>query len=658
MVSTLAVAIASFGILVLAYCTYGRFLARRIFMLDPQRPTPAYTRRDNIDFVPTPAPVLFGHHFASIAGLGPILGPALAVIWGWLPALLWVVFGCVFIGAVHDLGSLVVSLRFRGRSIGDVCRELIGPRSRLLFLLVIFFAMALAMGAFVNAISSLFVDYNPDAILPSAGLMVVAVCVGLALYKFEWPLWPVTLVALVVFAGLIVWGEAQPITTHDYFVSDRTWQLIETGRRAGDTFEMADPSSPSAPPGIRSPYGAVAESEYLQDIGERQAADEVRAASHKAQLLWVGLLLLYGFVASVLPVWLLLQPRDYINSFQLYFAMAALLLGILLSPMAGSRLAEIHAEAVRYPGEHYTMPEGVVRPLFPFLFVTVACGAVSGFHSLVSSGTTVRQLRSEKDALPIGFGAMLTEGALAVLVILACVAGLGSEAWGPQGTYTSWEGMSRGLAPQLNAVVRGGAQFLALMGIPVAYGQTLLAVTVVAFALTTLDSATRLLRFNVEDIFRSVGLHRLANRYVASTVAVAGIAVFALAPGGRALWTLFGTANQLLAALALLTVSLFLYMLGRQVLYTLIPMMFMLTTTIAAMLLEIQANARSGEWSLLVASVAILAMSLWLLGEACASFLRMRRGVLPPVAADLSQQDGRQPPAALAQSASEAASSR
>ncbi len=198
-------AFAAFGV---AYVTYGRFLARRIYRLDGNRTTPSHTREDGIDFVPTRVPILFGHHFASIAGLGPILGPAIAVIWGWVPAVLWVVFGCIFIGAVHDLGALTVSLRFQGRTIGDICRDLMGPRARLLALLIIFFLMSLAMGAFVITISSLFISFNPDAIIPSVGLMVIALVFGIAVYKFRVGLALVTVIALVSFAGVIFWASS------------------------------------------------------------------------------------------------------------------------------------------------------------------------------------------------------------------------------------------------------------------------------------------------------------------------------------------------------------------------------------------------------------------------------------------------------------------
>jgi carbon starvation protein len=256
---------------------------------------------------------------------------------------------------------------------------------------------------------------------------------------------------------------------------------------------------------------------------------------------------------------------------------------------------------------------------------------VSGFHSLVSSGTTVRQLNRETDARPIGYGAMLTEGALAILVIMACVAGLGAPAWGSGGIYATWSGIGKGgLAAQLSAVVQGGGNFLSQLGIPPHFGQTLLAVTIVAFAMTTLDSATRLLRFNVEEICRSVKLDVLANRYFASLVAVAGIAFFGLVPAGKVLWTLFGTTNQLLAGLTLLTISVFLYKLRRPVVYTLLPMVVMLLMSIWAMVWTLinfwQNDELPWRGALIAVSSIVLAMSLWLIVEALLSFARGRDG--------------------------------
>lgn len=617
------VVMVSLAALVVAYHTYGRFLAQRVFRFDPGRATPSHTLTDGIDYVPTRTPVLFGHHFASIAGLGPILGPAIAVIWGWLPAILWVVLGSIFIGAVHDLGALAVSLRYQGRSIGEVARGVMGPRARLLALLIIFFLMSLAMGAFCNTLADLFLNYNPDAIIPSFGLMVVAVCFGLAVYKLRAPLGLTTVVALCVFAGLILWGVEQPVPTYAWFASPET--------RAALSAAPTDAAAAGGGPAFELPRGAVSAKEYLAAVGKRAAVDDLGSiktpgsALWRANYAWIAALLAYAFFASILPVWLLLQPRDYINSFQLYFALFTMFAGLVIAWIVGAPENRIEAAMIRTD-----VPDA--PPIFPFLFVTIACGAVSGFHSLVSSGTTVKQLNRESDALPIGYGAMLTEAALAVLVIVACVAGLNASEWSAGGTYASWKGISGGgLAVQLRAMFHGGAAFLAHLGIPERIGRTLLAVTVVAFALTTLDSATRLLRFNVEEIVRSLGLVKLANRYFASLVAVSGIAFFAVVPAGKVLWLLFGTSNQLLAGLTLLTVSVFLYQLSRPVLYTLVPMVLMLAVSMWAMAAKIPDFLNSTDmppwqrYSLTGVTVVVLAMSLWLMVEGILAFARGRR---------------------------------
>ena len=592
----------AFVALGLGYLTYGRFLARRLFRLDANRTVPSHELEDGIDYVPTRKVILFGHHFASIAGLGPILGPAIAVIWGWVPAVIWIVLGSIFAGAVHDLGALTVSMRHKGRSIGDVSQDLIGARARLLFLFIIFFLMSLAMGAFVNAISSLFVVFRPDAIVPSLGLMVVAIAMGICVYKLRFPLGPVTLIALLVFGGLIALGVEIPIPTHEWAVSTETRAVLQQARDAQDE-------------DFPAPYGAAAAKEHLKKAHLDSAVADVDRAVGVAKRGWIYALLAYGFLASVLPVWLLLQPRDYINSFQLYAALLLMATGLVVAAATGSDVATINAAPFRHVDD---------APLvLPFLLVTIACGAVSGFHSLVASGTTVRQINSETDALPIGYGAMLTEGVLAILVVMACVAGLGASAWQAGGLYSSWGGVKGGgLGTQLQAVVTGGANFVDQVGIPASYGQAFLAVTITAFALTTLDSATRLLRFNVEELFKSVGLGILANRYLASLIAVGGIAYFGLSDAGVKLWTLFGTTNQLLAGLTLLTVSLFLYKLGRNMYFTLIPMALMLLVSVGAMLMSIYSylNAEETPWELLWVTIVILGMAIWMVIEAILSF--------------------------------------
>ena len=344
-----------------AYFTYGRFIARRVYRLDPNRVTPAHSMRDGIDYVPARIPILFGHHFASIAGLGPILGPAIAVIWGWGPAVIWIVIGSIFIGAVHDLGALTVSLRYKGRSIGEVCHHLMGDRARILALLIIFFMMSLAMGAFCNAISNLFVNFHPDAIIPSFGLMVVAVGVGLAIYKLRFPLWAVTIVALLLFTGLIFWGVEQPICTYQWLINSESRAALEEAKESPD-----EPGVPA----FKLPYGAVAAEARLRAIGDTPAADDVAKAVPKAKLGWIVILLGYGFLASVLPVWLLLQPRDYINSFQLYFVLTTMMLGIVVAGLTGA--AANHIDAPMFQADVADAPG-----ILPFLFVTVACAGRS-----------------------------------------------------------------------------------------------------------------------------------------------------------------------------------------------------------------------------------------------------------------------------------------
>lgn len=636
------VTVLCFIAFVVAYFTYGRFLAAKVFRLDSSRPTPAYTREDGVDFVPTPASVLFGHHFASIAGLGPILGPALAVNWGWAPAVLWVVFGCIFVGAVHDLGAMAVSLRYQGRSIGDLCKELLGARARVLFLLIIFFAMSLAMGAFVNAIGNLFVDLNPDAVIPSAGLMLVAMAFGVYVYRMNGDLTKATVVSLVLFGGLILWGSAQPIRSYEWFASAETAKILAEGRAVADQAKQA--AAPSggraesakvdsaavAAAGIPLPYGADQAAAYLAAKGDAAAQADLKQSVAAVKFWWIMALLAYGFLASVLPVWLLLQPRDYINSFQLYFALGALLLGVVVAGVTGHSTSHIQAEAFRTPAGGESMP------VYPFLFITIACGAVSGFHCLVSSGTTARQIKSEGDALPVGFGGMLVEGALAILVIMACVAGLGAEAWGPSGVYADFTSMNK-LSTALNAVVRGGANYLALLGVPLGFGASFLAVTIAAFALTTLDSATRLLRFNVEELFISIGLPKLAERNLCSLIAVVGIGAFGFL-SGKELWNMFGTINQLLAGLTLLATTVFLYHLNRPILFTAVPMVLMLGTTATAMTYQLVGYFKSNNYPLALVSISLIILTVWMVVEAVNAFRGGRRDLgldaPPAVAAD------------------------
>lgn len=543
-------------VLGLAYRWYGTFLAKQVFRLNDDDPTPAHTQRDDMDYVPTPVPVLFGHHFASIAGLGPLLGPAIAVIWGWLPALLWIVIGSIFVGAVHDMGCLVASVRNRARSIADVTADVIGHRARILFLLFAILALSLAMGVFVVNISVLFSPgagsaeggHVPQAVLPSVALILIALVVGVAHYRLRMALAPVTTVAAI--ASLIfVWVGAQvPIT----------------------------------------------------DIGGVTLTPER----------WTYALMAYAFTASVLPVWLLLQPRDYVNSFQLYLGMLLLFVGTIVGNPC------ITAPAVNTSATP-------LQPLFPMLFITVACGAVSGFHALVASGTTSKQLARESHAKPIAFGGMLTEGLLATLALIGVSAGLGSFAeWSTR--YADWKMAG---THALANFVHGAGVIVALSGVPLELAKVFVATVAVGFALTTLDSGTRLIRYNIQELGGAWRVSVLQQPVIATAIAVGFIGGFALMrspdpvtgqlkPLGSILWQLFGTSNQLLAGLSLLVVSLYLHALGRPAVYTAAPMAFMLVVTVSTLVWSMSGFWKQGNWLLLGIAGVILVLALWLVKEA------------------------------------------
>ncbi|HUU84489.1 MAG TPA: carbon starvation protein A [Phycisphaerae bacterium] len=611
---------------IVAYRLYGRYISRRILGLDPARRTPAHERQDGVDFVPTHPAILFGHHFASIAGLGPIVGPAIAVFWGWLPAVLWCVFGSIFIGAVHDLSTLYISLRHQGRTIGDLTNDIIGARARVLFLIIIFFLLALAMGVFALLMAKLFVNLSPQAVTPTFSLILIAVVIGLLVYKLRWRLGRVTLIGLGLMFIVLAIGLEVPVSLYKAYVGDEVKRFIAT---------TDDPEFPRVH-GIAATRAAPT-AQYFEDRAEQHPeyagyADQVHRAEDSARKTWTYTLLVYAFVASVLPVWLLLQPRDYINSYQLYIGLAVLMLGLIVWRPA------IVVDPIR-SGEAIAGAD----PIWPFLFITIACGAVSGFHNLVSSGTTVRQIRSERDAPVIAYGAMLTEGFLAVLVVLACVAGLGRE--GFDSFYSNWQTAS---TSGLGAFLQGAGlvisrPFVWLAG-PlgttedgvIIFCQSFIAVVVVSFAMTTLDSGTRLLRFNVENIGKVAHLPPLRNRYFASLIAVVAIGFFALLklggkPVGMALWQLFGTTNQLLAAIGLLVVSVYLFSKRKPIIYTLLPMIGMLFMVLWAMCRKLtafydgwQAEGDWGHASLFFVGLVLMLLTIWLVFEA-AAFARWHR---------------------------------
>ncbi|MEZ6188273.1 MAG: carbon starvation protein A [Planctomycetota bacterium] len=556
-----ALGLAAFA---LAYRVYSRYLALRIFGVDPHRRTPAHEKQDGVDYVPTSRHVLFGHHFTSVAGAAPILGPAIAVIWGWLPALLWIVFGSIFVGAVHDFGCLFLSTRNGGSSVADLTGRIVGPRARLLFLLFVLFLTWIVLAVFAFVIGTLF-DAYPASVLPVNIEILVAAAVGYVVHKRGAKLLLPSLLALG-FLYFMVWVGV-------HYAAD--WRL----------------------PGL---LGTPAQT-------------------------WVVLLLVYAFVASVLPVWLLLQPRDFVNSHQLFVGLGALYLGlVIVHPTVQAPAFDPH-------------PQGA-GPWFPLLFITVACGAISGFHGLVGSGTTSKQVDNERDTRAIGYGAMLGEGALALMALLACSAGFASEeAW--LSHYHDW-GSANSMGLKLQAFVNGGATFLqGLPGLSLPLCQAVLAVIVISFAATTLDTATRIQRMIVQELAAGYGIKPLQNTYVAS--AVAAFSPLVLVFGGttlpdgstRAYWTelwpIFGASNQLLGALSLMVLSFYLVRRGRNPWVVIVPTALISGMTILALLVNLRGFAAKEQWLLVGLSVLLLSLAVWLLAEGILKLRTLRRGGAP-----------------------------
>ncbi|MCO6436999.1 MAG: carbon starvation protein A [Phycisphaerae bacterium] len=562
-----------FALYVVGYQVYARFLGERIFRLNNANLTPAHTMTDGVDYVPTNRFVLFGHHYASIAGLGPLLGPAVAVIWGWLPAMLWVVLGSILVGCVHDLSALVLSMRARGVSIGKLTEGIVGHRAKGLFLALIFFGIALAMGVFVYVLAVFFQagpDFNPNdlaaaktsypsAVVPSAALILMALVMGHLLYIRKFPLGPVTAVGFVLML-IAVW------------------------------------------------------------VGTRYPTMGVDAKLWPKQGTWTWILLAYGFVASVLPVWSLLQARDFLNSLLLYLGLLATYAGFfLLSPKFAAPAINAH-------------PEGA-PPMYPFVFIVIACGAASGFHALVSSGTTSKQINRESDARFIAYGGMVGESILGLLAVLACTAGFESApAW--TAAYRDWGAIESGMANKLGAFVRGCSRFIETLGVDRGLAAGFVAVVVVSFALTTLDSATRLLRYNISEIGSALRIRVMQNRYVATALACVAIGFFAFyrvadpetggtKAAGLVLWQLFGTTNQLLAGLALLVASVYLYQRRRNALFTGLPAVFMLISTLLALVEKLGAFYQRQQWLLLVVGAGLLVLAA---GVVIESILAIRRG--------------------------------
>ena len=597
--SAVLLALISIVGFLLAYFLYARFLQEKIFRLHPDEKLPSQEREDGIDFVPTRRSILFSHHFVSIAGLGPIMGPAIGVIWGWLPAFLWVFFGTIFLGAAHDFGALIISLRNEGRPIGEVVRDLIGFRAGTLFMLVIFFLLALAMGVFALIIAVLFTDFYPIAVIPVMALIPIAMMIGYMMYKRHVAPLIATGIGVILMFGMIEVGLYHPLPVYQRFLPRPAWNRIVQLRETGSLREINLP-------------GPVAE--FLKKTGDEETARLVGLARISSVDLWIYILLIYAFFASVLPVWFLLQPRDYLNSFELYIGVIMIYIGIFISR------PEVVAPALHLNARG-------LPPIFPFLFIIIACGAISGFHNLVSSGTTVRQLGRIRDARIISYGGMLAEGLLAVVVIIACTTTIGTRAaWLSQ--YGDFSLMNR-LGPKLNVFIEGSGVFISRVGVPKDFAVALISVVVVSFAMTTLDSGTRLMRYNIEALGSTFHIKPLKNRYLSSLIGIIAIGYFALMkigghPAGLTLWELFGTTNQLLAALGLLAISVYLFQIRRRSIYFTIPMGFMLTVTLTAMVMKLIDFWEKGSIPLMITGVAILILTIWLLIEAFILFRLFR----------------------------------
>ena len=507
------------GLFTLAYFFYSKFVAKAIGV-DPDRPTPAHTMGDGIDYVPAHPMVLYGHHFAAIAGAGPIIGPVLAAQFGWASVALWIVLGCIFIGSMHDMVTLFLSVRHQGKSIGSVIEDVLGRPGKMIFLMFCFAALVLVMSVFTGQVADAFVS-NPEVATSSLLGIFEAALFGICVYKFKWNVFAASFV-FVPFLFFLVW------------------------------------------------IGVVFPCDLTALFG-------VTAATSKT--IWVVVLFVYCFVASTLPVWLLLQPRDYLNSYLLY-AMLAIGLTAVFIVCPTINIDAFSGFTVK------AAKGGATMYLFPLLFVTVACGACSGFHALVASGTTSKQLDSERHIRPVGYGCMLLEGVVALLALIAV-------AWHSQADLVA--GLSGGKPVVLFA--QGLASFCGKLGLPEKTSESFMLLAVAAFLMTSVDACTRLARFVWQELWSTasaaapaaeaaakpqspiVRLNR--NMYFATAVVIAiGVYLLVLNPSmANNLWMMFASANQMLAALTLLTATLWLFKNRLNFWIAALPMCFMIVTS-------------------------------------------------------------------------------
>ncbi|NBC25698.1 MAG: carbon starvation protein A [Bacteroidetes bacterium] len=559
--------IAAFSLFLffLGYRYYSRFLAEKIYRLNPDYMTPAHQFSDGVDYVPTNKFVLLGHHFTSIAGAAPIVGPAIAVYWGWLPAMLWVVLGTLFAAGVHDFGTMVLSIRNRGQSIGTLADKLIGHRAKLLFLFIILILVLMINAVFAWVISSLFITF-PASVLSIFIQIPLAIWIGFRTYKKTGTMiFPAIFVLIFMYATAII-ASYVPLLQIDlvtYFGGE----------------------------------GAVTIAGF--------------SATELSFLVWICILMIYVYIASTLPVWMLLQPRDLINAYQLIAGLAILYLALFITS------PEITAPA--------TNPESSDVSWFPLLFITIACGAVSGFHGLVSSGTTAKQVDNETDARFVGYLGAIGEGALALITIVAIVTYFNTTGEFLENYHSFEAAGANGLA----IFVEGAAYLATGLMIPLHAAETIVAVIVISFAATTLDTSVRLMRYIINELGEEYAIQPLTKMHPSTLIAVGATATLVLLPegprglgsGGYLLWPLFGTSNQLLAGISLLLITIWLKRKGRSIIYTVLPMLFLLFMTLWAMTEQVvfqwsgYGEAEANMLLFFFGSV-ILGFSIWIFLEA------------------------------------------
>lgn len=530
---------------ILGYRFYSKYVSVRLG-INNDIETPAHTLRDGVDYVPARAPVLLGHHFASIAGAAPIIGPIAAASFGWIPVYFWIVLGGIFIGAVHDFSSLVASVRHRGRSIGEVIEEHVGLSGKRLFLIFAWATLILVIAAFTIIVAKTF-NRTPEAGSASILFILLAIIFGFVVYRRNVPLSAASVIGLALLIFCIYLGILFPLQ-----LSVKTWTFI---------------------------------------------------------------LLVYIIAASVVPVWILLQPRDYLNSFLLYILVAGAFIGIL-----------ILQPAVKYEG--YTSFNQDIGYLFPILFVTVACGAISGFHSLVASGTTAKQLNRESDARIVGYGGMLIESFLSVIAITTVIIL----------TKDQYQNLS---SNPVGLFSEGVGSFFSGFGFPHNIGVIFTSLAVSAFALTSLDTATRLGRYTFQEFFTKKGSVKKSvlaeNRYIATIITVLPAAVLALSGKWQVIWPLFGSANQMLAALALIAVTVWLGSRNVKSWFTIIPMIFMFIVTISALFIMIADNFEKGQYLLSFLSLILFVVAVI---QAFLAYKKVRMAVRDQGSRDGNQESG------------------